>query len=87
VFNTSLQSAQGGHTGSPGRRGNRCGPGSLALLGGFHAFGHHAEFQALGQRDDGAHDGGIAWLGHHFLHKALVDFELVKWQALEVGQR
>ena len=57
------------------------------LLGGFDAFrdGFHA--QALGQADDGAHDGLVFPVLDDIAHERLVDLELVDLEPLEVTQR
>ena len=59
----------------------------MALFLGFHALGNHLQPQAVGQRDDGAHDGGVVRVGQQVVHKALVDLELAQRHAFEVGER
>ncbi|MNL76821.1 hypothetical protein D3C87_2028490 [compost metagenome] len=52
----------------------------------LHPLGHHLQIQALGQRQDGAHDGRIVGVAQHVAHEALVDLDLVQRQPLEVAQ-
>ena len=53
---------------------------------GLHPFGHHLQVKALGQCQDGAHNGRVVGIGEHIAHEALVDLDLVEWQPLEIAQ-
>ncbi len=58
-----------------------------ALLGFFHTLGDHLALKSLGQADHASNDGQIFGIVEHVAHEALVDFENIDRQALEVGQR
>ena len=59
----------------------------IPLCLGLHALGNHRQFQAGAQRHHHAGNGCIVGVLQHVAHKALVDLELVQWQALEVRER
>ena len=59
----------------------------FALGFGLHAFGHDGQTQALRQADDGAGNGSIVGVGEHILDESPVDFQLIQWQVLQIGQR
>ena len=59
----------------------------VTLLGGFHPFGNHIQFQVAGHADDGLHDHIVGLFHAQVVHERLVDLELVERQAREVCQR
>ena len=58
----------------------------LPLFDGFHPLGNHPVAERAGQADHTLHDGQVAGVAHHAVHKALVDLERVHGQAAQVGQ-
>ena len=44
---------------------------------GFHAFGYHAEFQALGHAEDGGDDGSFVRRGGDLADEGLIDFQRI----------
>lgn len=49
----------------------------IELLGGFDAFRHHLQPQAMRQRNDGTHDGSVVGPGHDLADEASIDLEFV----------
>jgi len=63
-------------------------PGLQPLQRGgvLHPFGHHQQPELVRQFERGLHDGGVAAVAGHLGDEALVDFERLHRQLLEVGQ-
>ena len=59
----------------------------LQLLDGFHALRHHFQPQAVRQRHDGVHDGGVVGVGRQIGDEGAVDLEKVDRKTLQVAQR
>src|SRR5581483_2438368 len=58
----------------------------VELLGPLDAFGDEAQAQAVRERRDGAHDGGVVRVPGKVADEGLVDLELLQAKALEVAQ-
>src|SRR5512133_4148835 len=58
----------------------------IPLCDGLHPLGDDAQAETLGQRHDGAGDGGIVGVAQHILDEGLVDLQQIEWHALQVGQ-
>jgi len=54
---------------------------------GFDAFRHHGQAEAAGQRNDGAHDGGIVVVARDVMDERAVDFQAVNGKSLQVAER
>jgi hypothetical protein len=59
---------------------------SRGLLGGFDAFGYNRQTQRTGQAQDRGDDSSIAGVGLESGHELAIDLQLIKGQALQVGQ-
>ena len=57
------------------------------LFGGFHAFGHQFQPEAVAHGDDGADDFRVVAVVGGVAHETLVDLQAVHRQALEVRER
>lgn len=57
------------------------------LRWGLNPFGNHLQPQRAPHGDDGLHNGRIVAVVGNVAHKALLDFELIQRQALEVLTR
>src|SRR5260221_4959473 len=57
----------------------------LELLGRFDAFRHHFQFQAMSERDDRAHDGGILGSRHDLADESPVDLQLVDRKSPQIA--
>lgn len=59
----------------------------IALLGGFHPFGHHLHAQGVGHGHHGFAQGQFGGVRCQVAHKRLVDFDEVDGKTLQVRQR
>src|SRR4051794_3460826 len=80
--------------------GDRDGPAEVVALCGvaaecaeclpdgfvFDAFGGDGEAEVAAEVDGGAHDGVAVVVFVHLHDEAAVDFDLVDWEVLEVGE-
>src|ERR1035441_184872 len=57
------------------------------LFFAFHTFGNHRQAHGTAQRNNGLCDGAARCVGQNVPDKRAVDFQLVQWKALEIGQR
>src|SRR5947208_3885266 len=59
----------------------------LELPGTLDPLGRHGDPQAVGQRQDGVGDGGVARGSVHVVHERLVDLDAVGRKAGDIGER
>src|SRR5437763_756227 len=62
-------------------------PQLVELLWALHTLGDHRQAQAVGQMDDGIHDGQVAAVAVDALDEGTVDLQPVDMEPLQVAQR